>query len=86
MSERAEIWLLEWLDAAASAPHWEDGTKPVAPTQALVQSVGFVTNQTDDSIQLLQTTSEDSHMHAINIPRRMIVSITLMRYGKKERQ
>ncbi len=74
--------VIRWVDAAMStAPHWADGSRPVAPKGValhLCSTIGWLVHLDDDWVQVVTTLTKDAHAHVTEIPRGMVRSITLL--------
>ena len=64
---------IEWLDSCGTTVSWEhkEDIKPILPSRCY--SVGYVLDETDEYITLLQSDSNDQILGRITIPRCCIV-------------
>lgn len=68
---------VRWLDASMSNPHWQSGDLPEVPTDTanVMLSAGFLAQDTDAWVVLVQTVGEGCFANSIEIPRGMIIEI-----------
>ena len=68
---------VKWLDASMGNPHWQSGELPEVPTDTanVMLSAGFLAQDTDAWVVLVQTVGEGCFANSIEIPRGMIIEI-----------
>ena len=81
------VW---WTDAAMqSEQHWQEGDVPDPPSGKIYMccvTVGWLTYEDDDWVQLVATLTDGAHGHVTEIPRKMIHNIAQLapHHGSEE--
>lgn len=74
---------IKWLDSKGVTSDWEfkDDVKPMTPCN--VTSVGFLYDDNDECVTLLQSEAEKQILGRLTIPKVCIVSIRTLKFEKK---
>lgn len=74
--------LVRWVDASMSeSGHWQDGMVPAKPkgkALGMCETVGWLTHQCSDWVQVVATLTAHQHAHVTEIPTGMVRDIVVL--------